>query len=150
MGVTSRRQGKQEGRETALLEAQLEPAPASQRSRKPRCRELSEGNGVLGRADTGSQSCPYLASSHPLCRTGDRSNHLVPPSFLLTRFWGPSCGGDRQGEGANINSVCAGDQAGFGWAVQSRDKRRRPQPIVGKEVHASRLWDCRGLGAPSP
>lgn len=66
MGVTSRRQGKLEGRETSLLEAQLEPAPASQRSRRPKCRELSEGNGVLGQADTGSQSCPYLASSHPL------------------------------------------------------------------------------------
>lgn len=39
--------------------------------------------------DIGSQSCPCLAESTPCA---GQQTGLSPPLFLLTLFWGPSCG----------------------------------------------------------
>lgn len=52
---------------TSQLEAQVEPASASQRSIRPRCREQSgvQPAGAFGWTGTGSQSCHFLAKSTP-------------------------------------------------------------------------------------
>lgn len=58
-----------------------------------------------------------------------------PPSFLLTVFWGPSCGvTDR--ERVQTLTVCW--SPGWVWLGSgAQGKGKAPWPIVGKEVHAS-------------
>lgn len=58
-----------------------------------------------------------------------------PPLFLLTVFWGPSCGvTDR--EWVQTLTVCW--SPGWVWLGSgAQGKGKAPWPVVGKEVHAS-------------
>lgn len=87
---------------------------------KVSCRGMlgcTQGPGALSACLAASHPHPHpprsKGSPHPLVRSAARPDYQVPCSFLITLFWGPSCGGRGQGEGANINSVCAGVQTGF-------------------------------------
>lgn len=84
----------------------------------------------------------------PLGGTADRLTHLSPSFSSL--FWGPSCGGDRQGEGTFTHCVCWSPGA-VGRAVGTRDQRRSPGSWAHRRQRArTSRPGRRGLGSPPP
>lgn len=135
---------------TSQLEAQVEPASASQRSIRPRCREQSgvQLAGAFTWTGTGSQSCHCLAMSTPCTGWQTELTTKRPSSFLLT-FWEPS-GRATDREGVPTMHVCW--SLGWVWLGSgAQGKKVRPPGLSrGKEVRASWLWACALLGSLSP
>lgn len=50
-----------------------------------------------------------------------RPDHHVPRSHLFALFWGPLLRGWWQGEGADMNPVCAGVQPGFALCSEGQE-----------------------------